>query len=72
MIGGVYALSTFMQTHVEMKDKKTNSISQRKFDLEQEHNAIMKKLDLDNSYKLSRIPRVDEDDETTAKSKLRD
>ena len=23
----------------------------------------MKKLDLDNSYKLSRIPRVDEDDE---------
>jgi hypothetical protein len=69
MIGGVYVLSTFMQTHVEMKDKKTSSISQRKFDLNQEHDALMKKLDLDNSYKLSRIPRVDEDDDQTTSEK---
>ena len=69
MVGGVYVLSTFMQTHVEMKDKKTSSTSQRKFDIEQEREDMMKKLDLDNSYKLSRIPRVDEENEATTSAR---
>ena len=69
MLGGVYVLSTFMQTHVEMKDKKVSSQSQRKFDLDQEHDAMMKKLDIDNSYQLSRIPRVEEDEDKDAQKK---
>ena len=62
MLGGVYVLSTFMQTHVEMKDKKVSSQSQRKFNLDQEREQMLKKLDVDNSYKLSRIPRPDDED----------
>ena len=62
MLGGVYVLSTFMQTHVEMKDKKVSSQSQRKFDLDQEREQLLKKLDVDNSYKLSKIPRPDDED----------
>ena len=62
-------LSTFMQTQVEMKDKKTSSMSQRKFDIEKEREEMMKKIDVDNSYKLSRIPRVDEEDDKTTSKK---
>ena len=30
----LFQLATFMQTHVEIKDRQSNSVSQRKFDLE--------------------------------------
>jgi hypothetical protein len=48
-----------MQTHYELKDKGNNSKSQRKFDLEEEHNKLIKSLDIDN-YSLSRIPRPED------------
>jgi len=60
MIGGCYVLSEFMQTHMEMKDKKVSSQSQRKFDLDEEHKTMMSKLELEKGYKLSRIPRPDD------------
>ena len=60
MIGGCYVLSEFMQTHVEMKDKKVSSQSTRKFDLEEEHKNMMSKLELEKGYKLSRIPRPED------------
>jgi hypothetical protein len=56
MVGGCYVLSTFVETQVEMKDKKNASKSTRKFDLEEEHLMLSKKLDIDN-FTLSRIPR---------------
>jgi hypothetical protein len=56
-----------MQTHYELKDKGNNSKSQRKFDLEEEHNKLIKSLDIDN-YSLSRIPRP-EDLETAARER---
>ena len=60
MIGGSYFLSIFVGTHVEVRDKNNQSKSIRKFDLEEEHKTLMKKLEIDN-YSLSRIPRPDED-----------
>ncbi len=60
MLGGCYVLSEFMQTHMEMKDKKVNSQSQRKFDLDEERKTMLSKLDLDKGYNLSRIPRPED------------
>ena len=34
MLGGTYFLSTFLQTHMDIKDNRNSSISKRKFDLE--------------------------------------
>jgi hypothetical protein len=68
MGGGVYVLSTFMQTHMEIKDRKVSSQSQRKFDLDAERAEMLKKLDVDNSYVLSKIPRPDDED-TDAQAK---
>jgi len=56
LLGGSYVLSSFMETHYEVKDKRNKSISTRKFDLEEEHAKMMKDLNIDD-YKLSRIPR---------------
>lgn len=56
MVGGSFLLAHFMQTHMEIKDKRQTSVSKRKFDLEEEHKSLMKKLDIDN-FSLSRIPR---------------
>lgn len=56
LLGGSYILSQFMQTHLEIKDKHSQSKSKRKFDLEEEHRMLMKKLDIEN-FSLSRIPR---------------
>lgn len=67
MLGACYALSQFLETHVEMKDRQSNSKSIRKFDLEEEHEALMKRLDIDN-FSLSRIPRKDGLDEDDSKS----
>jgi wyosine [tRNA(Phe)-imidazoG37] synthetase (radical SAM superfamily) len=60
LVGGTYVLSTFMQTHFEVKDKKLNSTSTRKFDLAEEHRKIMGQLDIDD-FSLSRIPRPGEE-----------
>mmetsp|Transcript_26042 Transcript_26042/g.26257 ORF Transcript_26042/g.26257 Transcript_26042/m.26257 type:complete len:106 (+) Transcript_26042:180-497(+) len=61
ILGGSYFLSNFLQTEFEMKDKKVNSVSTRKFNIEEEHARMMGKLNLDQEYSLSRIPRPDED-----------
>ncbi len=68
MIGGCYMLSEFMQTKMEMKDKLVSSQSQRKFDLDEEHKAMLKKLDIERDFTLSRIPRPD--DSPTPKKSL--
>jgi len=68
MIGGSYFLSIFVGTHVEVRDKNNQSKSTRKFDLEEEHKTLMKKLEIDN-YSLSRIPRPDEDNKRRDSSK---
>lgn len=68
LIGGSVLLSQFLDTHMELKDKQNNSKTTRNFDLEEEHRALMKKLDLDN-FSLSRIPRPAGDEEV---SKVRD
>jgi len=65
VLGCTFVLSQFMQTHMEIKDKRSKSTSQRKFDLEEEHRLLMKKLDIDN-FSLSRIPRPEEEAKGTA------
>jgi Cytochrome c oxidase assembly protein COX16 len=59
IVGGSLALSNFMQTHYELKDKAKKSTTQRKFDLEEEHSKMMKQLKVEN-FSLSRIPRPEE------------
>jgi hypothetical protein len=63
-VGGCYMLSIFLETHVALKDKQNKSTTTRKFDLEEEHKALMEKLDLD-SFSLSRIPRPAEETDPT-------
>ena len=60
-------LATFMQTHMEMKDRKEQSTTVRKFDIEEEHRKLMKQLDIDN-FSLSRIPRPEEEAAKKAKN----
>ena len=43
---------------MELKDKQNKSISTRKFDLEEENKKLLEKLNI-NDFKLSRIPRPD-------------
>ena len=57
ILGGSFALAQFMQTHMEVKDKRNQSVSKRKFDLEEEHRMLMKKLGDTENFVLSRIPR---------------
>ena len=59
LCSGVYVLSTFFKTANERKDKERQSMTIRKYNLEEEHKQIMKSLDIDD-YKLSRIPRPDD------------
>jgi hypothetical protein len=59
-----------MQTHYELKDKNNNSKSTRKFDLEEEHNKLIKSLDIDN-YSLSRIPRAEDLEKAAAERELK-
>ena len=66
LLGGSYVLSSFMETHYEVKDKRNKSISTRKFDLEEEHAKMMKDLNIDD-YKLSRIPRAEGEQDTQRK-----
>lgn len=51
---------------MEIKDKRTTSVSTRKFDIDEEHRKLMKKLDIDN-FSLSRIPRPETDEDAKAK-----
>ena len=60
VVGGSYFLSIFLDTHMELKDQQNKSMTVRKFDLEEEHKTLMKKLDIDN-FSLSRIPRPTEE-----------
>jgi len=60
MLGGSWALSQFMQTHMDIKDQRNQSVSKRKFDLEEEHRMLMKKLGDTENFTLSRIPRPEE------------
>ncbi len=60
IVGGSWYLSKFVETKVEIQDKRSNkSVSTRKFNLEEEHRKMMEKLDIDN-YNLSKIPRPEE------------
>lgn len=61
IVGGSVALSNFMQTHYDLKDKAKKSTTTRKFDLEEEHAKMMKQLNV-NDFSLSRIPRPEEQD----------
>jgi hypothetical protein len=68
MVGGCYVLSEFMQTHVELKDRRNSTKSTREFDLEEERNAMIDKLKIQEGFTLSRIPRPDEDKAEKPKS----
>jgi hypothetical protein len=59
LCGGSYSLSQFTQTQFEIKDKKQKRMSQKTFDIQEEHRRIQKSLNIDD-YSLSRIPRPDE------------
>lgn len=60
IVGGSWYLSKFVETKVEIQDKRSNkSVSTRKFNLEEERRKMLEKLDIDN-YNLSRIPRPDD------------
>jgi len=66
MLGGSLALSQFMQTHMDIKDKRTQSVSKRKFDLEEEHKMLMQKLGDLSDFTLSRIPRPPNSEDESA------
>jgi hypothetical protein len=72
ILGGTYALTTFMTTGIEIRDKKQgrglNSVSERKFNLEEEHKDIIASLDLDN-FSLSRIPRPQDEKASVVEEK---
>lgn len=72
LLGSVYGIQTFLQTQIEIKDKKEQNTSVRVFSLDEEHKKLMKQLDIDN-FSLSRIPRPGEkqndDDDNTKKLK---
>ena len=77
LCGGSYVLSNFTATQFEQRDKRVKRTTQRKFDIEEEHKAMMDKLSIDD-YSLSRIPRKDEpetikkrDERREAKAKAR-
>jgi hypothetical protein len=44
MLVGSASLSTFMQHHYDVKDRRHGSITERKFDLKKEHDSMMKSL----------------------------
>ena len=56
---GSYTLSEFMKGHMEKKDLKTKTMSQRQFSLEEEHKRMLKTLDIDN-YQLKPMPQKKE------------
>lgn len=68
MVGGSWFLSTFMQTHMEIKDKHNKPTHIRQFNLEEENRKLLKRLDID-SFSLSRIPRPDEDQAASSNTK---
>jgi DNA-directed RNA polymerase subunit H (RpoH/RPB5) len=68
VVGGSFFLSNFTQTSVQMKDRYKKSRSERQFNLEEEHDKLLKKLDIDN-FTLSKIPRPDEDTKTVTREK---
>ena len=68
MLGGTYFLSVFLDTKMELKDRQMgNSTTIKKFDLDEEHKVLMKKL-ASKDFSLSRIPRP-EDGKSDANSR---
>lgn len=65
LCAGMYLMSTFMTTAFETGERSLGKASKstRKFNMEEEYKNMMKSLDIDN-YKLSRIPRPDDDKNT--------
>ena len=53
---GSWGLSKFVQGRVDAKDLRVKTLTERQFSLEQEHDAIMRKLKTDD-YEVTRIPR---------------
>ncbi len=59
VVAGSLFLSNFLSTQVEMNEKTNSSKNEREFSLEEEHEKLLKKLDIEN-YTLSRIPRPED------------
>jgi hypothetical protein len=60
LAGGSYVLSTFTATQFEQKDKNRRKMSQKKFDIEEEHRRLMDLLKIDEGFLSVRIPRPSE------------
>ena len=58
--GGSYVLSGFVQGRVDQKDMQVVSKSVREFNIDQEYEETMKKLDVDNSYHIKKIDRPED------------
>jgi len=59
--GGSFALSKFVEGKVDAKDLRTKSLTERQFNLEEEHAAISRKLNGElESFEITRIPRNDD------------
>jgi hypothetical protein len=67
--GGLFGLSHFMGTHMELKDKKVSSQSVRQYSIEEEREKMIAKLDIEN-YTLSRIPRPGEETDGEASGNM--
>eukprot|EP00614_Pseudopedinella_elastica_P033702 CAMPEP_0172625488 /NCGR_PEP_ID=MMETSP1068-20121228/144132_1 /TAXON_ID=35684 /ORGANISM="Pseudopedinella elastica, Strain CCMP716" /LENGTH=75 /DNA_ID=CAMNT_0013434801 /DNA_START=51 /DNA_END=278 /DNA_ORIENTATION=+ len=56
VVGGSYSLSYFVQGHVEAKDVRVKTSSQREFNLEEEHRKAIGKLNIDE-YDMVPVPK---------------
>ena len=54
---GSWALGEFVKGHVEQKDFKTKSRSQRQYSLEEEHKKMAAKLAITDEYKMVPMPK---------------
>ena len=62
--GGLYALTTFQQGRFELVDRRIKSQTEKEYDLEQEYEQIMRKMDL-SDYEIVPLERPDESKRTT-------
>ena len=54
---GSWALGEFVKGHVEQKDYKTKSRSQRQYSLEEDHKKMAAKLAITDEYKMVPMPK---------------
>lgn len=66
LLAGMYFLTEFLSTNVEMNDKRVKSSTEKQFSIEEEYNAMMKNLNI-NDYSLSKIPDPDDVENTKVK-----